>query len=123
MKQSQPIRFDEGEQTPKEDKGWAVMELPSESESQLEKFVEITEEMAATYEQKNEDYGDAYSDGFKRFGATQLVSRIYEKYCRVEHLLCHNAENKVKDEYVKDTLTDMATQCIILRMLLESEED
>lgn len=84
-----------------------------------DQFCKITEEMARTYEAKNADYGDCYTDGFNRFGPIQLVSRIYEKFCRVEHLLCHNSDAKVMDESVIDTLTDLANQAIILRMLIE----
>lgn len=93
-----------------------------ENDSPSEKFRKIAEEMCNTYERKNATYGNSYSDGFRRFGATQLVSRIYEKYCRVENLLCHNAENKVPDESVKDTLTDMSVMCICLRMLIEDND-
>ncbi len=47
------------------------------------------------------------------------MSRMYEKYCRIENILVHNADNKVPDESVLDTLTDLSVQCICLRMLLE----
>lgn len=85
-------------------------------------FRQITDEMVRTYEAKNADYGDCYADGFKRFGAVQLVSRMYEKFCRVEHLLCHKSNAKVKDESVIDTLTDLANQAIILRMIIENND-
>lgn len=84
-------------------------------------FKKILNEMAETYKAKNECYGNAYQDGFNRFGAVQLVSRIYEKYCRIENLLVRNADNKVPDESVFDSLTDLAVQSIVLRMLLEKE--
>lgn len=100
----------------------APVSVVFENDSPVEKFRKMCEEIVQTYETKNATYGDAYSDGFKRFGATQLVSRIYEKYCRVENLLCHKAENKVPDETVKDTLTDMAVQCLVLRMLIEDND-
>lgn len=101
---------------------WCTAPIIFDNDSSVEKFRKMCEEMAQTYRNKNATYGDAYSDGFKRFGATQLVSRIYEKYCRVENLLCHKADNKVPDESVKDTLTDMAVQCLVLRMLIEDND-
>ena len=95
---------------------------PSEVEPwNVRMFRAITEEMAETYKAKNETYGDAYSDGFNRFGPVQLVSRMYEKYCRIENLLVRGADNKVVDESVLDTLTDLSVQCICLRMILENE--
>lgn len=83
----------------------------------VSRFREIAEEMARTYEAKNADYGDAYAEGYRLFGYMQLLSRIYEKFCRVRHIL-DGGVMKV-DEAVADTLTDMANQCIILRMLIE----
>lgn len=85
-------------------------------------FRNIANEMVETYRRKNADYGNAYLDGFNRFGAVQLVSRIYEKYCRIENLLVRKALPSVKDESVIDTLTDIANQCIILRMMLETPD-
>lgn len=85
-------------------------------------FNAILCEMGETYKAKNETYGDSYRDGFNRFGAVQLVSRMYEKYCRIENLLVHNADNKVPDESVIDTLTDLGVQCVALRMLLQKND-
>lgn len=83
-------------------------------------FNDIVKEMLTTYEHKNKDYGNAYEKGYELFGYNQLLSRIYEKFCRVHNLL-RGAENEVKSESISDTLTDMATQCICLRMLLEND--
>lgn len=85
------------------------------------RFRDILDEMAKTYEKKNHDYGDAYAEGYKLFGHTQLLSRRYEKFCRVYNLLNHT-ERKVLDESVLDTLTDMANQCVILRMMIENND-
>lgn len=85
-------------------------------------FRDITDEMCHTYEAKNSDYGDAYEEGYKLFGPTQLLSRIHEKFCRAYNLL-NGAESRVLDESIIDTLTDMANQCIILRMFIEQEKE
>ncbi len=82
-------------------------------------FKAIFNEMVETYKKKNAANGNAYADGFARFGAVQLVSHIYEKYCRIENLLVRKADNKVPDESVRDTLTDLGIRCVILRMLLD----
>ena len=82
------------------------------------RFRNITQQMAETYEAKNHDYGNAYTEGYKLFGHTQLLSRIHEKFCRVYNLL-NGADRQVPDESVLDTLTDMANQCVILRMMIE----
>lgn len=85
------------------------------------RFRDIVDEMAKTYEKKNHDYGNAYSEGYKLFGHTPLLSRIHEKFCRVYNLLNHT-ERQVLDESVLDTLTDMANQCVILRIMIENND-
>lgn len=93
-----------------------------EDSDNVKAFKTILNEMAETYARKNECYGNAYQDGFNRFGAVQLVSRMYEKYCRIENLLVRNADNKVPDESIIDTITDLGVQCVVLRMLLQKND-
>ena len=90
-----------------------------EESDNVKEFRAILNEMAETYKTKDATYGNCYQDGFTRFGAVQLVSRMYEKYCRIENLLVRNADNKVPDESVLDTWTDIAVQSVVLRMLLQ----
>ena len=93
-----------------------------EEPDNVKEFRAILNEMAETYKAKDDCYGNAYADGYNRFGSVQLVSRMYEKYCRIENLLVHKAENKVSDESVLDTLTDLAVQSVVLRMLLQKND-
>lgn len=83
-------------------------------------FKAILNEMAETYKAKDADYGSAYDDGYRLFGHTQLLSRFYEKFSRVKHLLDGNKPNVA--ENICDTLTDMSIQCIALRMLLQKND-
>ena len=87
----------------------------SSESSNVRRFREIANEMTQTYKAKNADYGNAYEDGYKMFGHTQLLSRIYEKFLRVKNLL--DGHTPQVDEKVTDTLTDLANQAIILRMI------
>lgn len=121
--ESAPYRVSYMAQTSEFDKQKEYKPIPLiDAESEwINRFKKIVNEIVETYKAKNADYGNAYADGFSRFGAVQLVSRIYEKYCRIENLLVRKADSKVIDESACDTLTDIATQCIILRMLLESQ--
>ena len=96
--------------------------MTMETYNKASMFSAIVGEMAETFAAKNADYGDAYQKGYELFGPTQLMSRIYEKFCRVHHIMIERADRKV-DENVTDTLTDMAVQCIILRMMIENEEN
>ena len=85
------------------------------------KFASITNEMAETYTLKNSDYGDSFSQSVKEFGPVAGVVRISDKFNRLKSLLS-GKEQKVNDESVLDTLTDMACYCIMLRMELENED-
>lgn len=84
------------------------------------KFASITNEMAETYARKNSDYGDSFGQSVKEFGPVAGVVRISDKFNRLKSLLS-GKEQKVNDESVLDTLTDMACYCIMLRMELENE--
>ena len=85
------------------------------------KFASITNEMAETYARKNSDYGDSFGQSVKEFGPVAGVVRISDKFNRLKSLLS-GKEQKVNDESVLDTLTDMACYCIMLRMELENED-
>lgn len=91
-----------------------------EDSDNVKAFKAILNEMAETYKAKDADYGSAYDDGYRLFGYTQLLSRIYEKFSRVKHLLDGNKPNVAENIY--DTLTDMSIQCIALRMLLQKND-
>lgn len=85
------------------------------------RFEAITEEMKRIHALKNADYGNAFENGIHRLGYVYALSRLYDKYCRIENLLAGNKAPCVKDESVADTLTDLANYCIMLRMYIESD--
>lgn len=91
-----------------------------EDSDNVKAFKTILNEMAETYKAKDADYGSAYDEGYRLFGHTQLLSRIYEKFSRVKHLLDGNKPNVA--ENICETLTDMAVQAICLRMLLQKND-
>lgn len=84
----------------------------------VKRFSEITTEMSKTYERKNHDYSDSFGESVKEFGPVAGIVRISDKFNRLKSLLS-GKEQKVNDESVIDTLTDMACYCIMLRMELE----
>lgn len=103
----------------------ALRKLPDpiifeEDSDNVKAFNAILKEMAETYRAKDADYGSAYDEGYRLFGHTQLLSRIYEKFSRVKHLLDGNKPKVAENIY--DTLTDMSIQCIALRMLLQKND-
>lgn len=73
---------------------------------------EICNELNAIYNNKNNDYGDAFGRTFEKLGLISAVTRISDKYNRLESLAT-STEQKVKDESIEDTLMDMANYCIM----------
>ena len=72
------------------------------------------------HHRKNTDYGNAFHELYKKFGALNYVyPRLYEKLSRVESLLRNKKDAKtsdcalVADEKISDTLLDIATYCIM----------
>jgi hypothetical protein len=73
---------------------------------------EICNELNSIYNNKNNDYGDAFGRTFEKLGLISAVTRISDKYNRLESLAT-STEQKVKDESIEDTLMDMANYCIM----------
>lgn len=85
----------------------------------VQRFKEITSDMAETYSRKNSDYGNSFSQSVREFGFVAGVVRISDKFNRLKSLLS-GKEQKVNDESVQDTLLDMANYCIMLKMEMEN---
>ena len=82
------------------------------------RFCDITNEMAATYERKNHTYADSFSISVRKYGLIAALTRISDKFNRIENLIL-GAENKVPDESILDNLKDMACYCVMTVMAIE----
>lgn len=82
----------------------------------VEKFMDITTNMAKTYAAKNHDYGNSFEQSLDKFGLLAAVVRMGDKMNRIESLSKKEAE--VKDESIKDTLLDLANYAIMTVMWL-----
>lgn len=89
--------------------------------SKVQKFRELTEQMAETYAKKNADYGDSFGVSIRKYGPIAGLIRIADKFHRLENLLL-NKSQQVSDESVSDTLMDLANYSIMLKMELETSE-
>jgi hypothetical protein len=73
--------------------------------------------------QRNGDYSgkdnDAFSN-FRRYGEIQFLSRMWEKFNRIENILL-SGKAHCKDESVKDTLRDLSNYCHLLSGFLEDK--
>lgn len=79
-------------------------------QDKLKAFDQITAELRAILEKKNNDYGD---DNIGVLGERGLFVRIWDKVQRLKQLVWNSKELKVKDESIEDTLMDLANYSII----------
>lgn len=84
-------------------------------------FKQITDKMLDIYKAKNEDYGNSFSEIYRKFGLISAVSQISHKTARLESFVKQD-DLKVKDESLTDTLLDLANYCILTVMELEGSE-
>lgn len=68
--------------------------------------------MLETFKKKNTDYGDSTTQTFKEFGLTSYAIRLNDKLNRIKSF-CKKGGLEVKDECVVDSLTDMASYCLL----------
>lgn len=94
--------------------------MATEYNSKLERFKQLTGEMAALYARKNQDYGDSFTDMFKEWGSMYPLSRMQEKLRRATQIL-RSGEAQVQEEKVTDTLLDLANYALMT--IMELKED
>lgn len=79
----------------------------------VEKFRKITTEMSNLYERKNKDYGNSFSISVQKYGLISALTRISDKFNRLESLVLNKNTPCVENETLKDTLLDLASYCIM----------
>lgn len=89
----------------------------------VQRFRNITEQMASTYERKNADYGNSFGESITEFGAVAGIVRIGDKFNRLKNLVRNPESQRVNDESIADTLLDMANYCIMLKLELDNKQN
>ena len=90
---------------------------PILSNSNVQQFMDITNNMVKTYAAKNHDYGNSFEQSCNKFGIIAAIVRMGDKMNRLESLAVKRAE--VKDESIKDTLLDLASYSVMTFMWLD----
>ena len=91
--------------------------LRKEGEKEKFSYSNILRSMDDTHTRKNNDYGDAAYQGYKKYGPAYFLVQLHNKLSRLESLTINNKTQMVKDESIDDTLLDMANYAV---MYLES---
>lgn len=80
----------------------------------------ICKQLNQTYQEKNTDYGDSFSETYRKLGIISAVTRISDKTNRLISLAGKpEVERLVKDESIADTLLDLANYAIMTLAELE----
>ena len=79
---------------------------PKENMDNLVDHAGICGELTSIYRKKNADYGNSFSRAVEKYGLVSALTRISDKFNRLESLILHK-EQEVKDESVQDTLLDL----------------
>ena len=84
-------------------------------------FEKITAEMLETYNKKNADYGNSFSETIQEFGFIPAVARINDKLKRVKNIV-KGKDMNIKDESMRDNLMDIANYCVLTIMELDNQK-
>lgn len=93
------------------------------TESDEECFAAILEEMKQLHAAKNEDYGNVFSDIYKKRGAIYPLNHLEEKLNRAEVLATNRKEPKISQERLRDTLIDLASYSVMWIVELDRVEN
>lgn len=81
----------------------------------------ICKVLSDTYAKKNADYGNSFGDTFEELGIISAVTRISDKTSRLKSLCRPDADQKVNDESIRDTLMDLANYAIMTVMEMDAQ--
>ena len=95
---------------------YIVHEQETHNTSKVQKHLELCHKIHDTYKSKNEKYGDSFNDTIKKYGMISALTRMSDKFSRIEN----NIVNKVDDnEKLEDNLLDLANYCLMTVMSLD----
>lgn len=86
--------------------------------SKVQKHLELCNEIHKIYKSKNEKYGDSFNDTIKKYGMISALTRMSDKFSRIEN----NVINNINDnEKLEDNLLDLANYCLMAVLSLDKD--
>ena len=82
----------------------------------------LLDEIHETYKEKNQKYGDSFTETVEKYGLVAAITRMHDKFSRIENIITQQAEDD-EDERLVDSLKDLANYCLMTVMVLENEDD
>ena len=92
--------------------------IPPETLEKAQRHAEICKTLNEIFVAKNADYGDSFSETYRKLGLISAVTRISDKTSRLQSL--SRREALVKDESIRDTLLDLANYAVMTAMELDA---
>ena len=90
--------------------------------SDRELHAEICSEIHTTFIEKNERYGNSFSEQFSEFGMQSVIIRLSDKLNRLKTLTKNSELDNVRaDESMYDTLMDLSNYSIMAMIELEKQ--
>lgn len=89
------------------------MEMITNANVNVVKFNQLAMDMCKLYENKNNDYGDSFNISCTKYGPIAALTRMSDKFNRIETLILKKQEQKVEDEKLEDTLIDLANYAMM----------
>ena len=80
---------------------------------------DILHKMGDIFAIKNEKYGNSFEVSVDKYGMIAALTRISDKFNRVENLIINN-DKGTDDESLLDTLLDMANYCVMTAVYLKN---
>lgn len=80
----------------------------------MNEMKKLTEKIYNTYVSKNADYGDSFGISVKKYGLISALTRMSDKFNRIEQLIIDGKQNH---ESLTDSLEDLA--CYALMTVME----
>lgn len=77
------------------------------------------EKLHHTYVLKNTHYGNSFFSSLESYGLISALTRMGDKFRRMEHLILHAHDGEDTDESLQDTMLDMACYCLMSAVYLE----
>lgn len=87
----------------------------------IESFKRVTDAMNDLYIKKNHDYGNSFTETYRKLGIISAVTRMLDKMNRIVSLVT-KTEQKVNDESLRDTLIDLANYAVMTIIELDGEK-
>lgn len=97
--------------------------IPTPTSDNVQRFRRISQDLANLYARKNEDYGDSFGRSVEKYGLISALTRISDKFNRLESLILAHGNAKVSDESLDDTLKDLAAYCIMTLVAREQQKE